>query len=219
MKDFATYLTNITGAFPNIVPQDCSGPGETDGTEVLADLLNDGIFGWIQALMSLNSTTPDGTAESSTASQIIYCILKLLMGKTIPMEWAQFDADSWNVSIYDQSITTKANSQALSFPIDSPLIIASPVNPSMLVGIIVYPGAARTGANRMRMDVIESGTSEVKTVVGSVYDNGTANEQTLSVTYTHDFTKRYKIEIYSGNTSKSYPDSVHYGLQYMDPPI
>jgi hypothetical protein len=63
--------TNFTGLFPNIQAVNVSAPGSGDGTEYIAPLINDGIWGPWQALMSRASLTPNGVVESATASQLM----------------------------------------------------------------------------------------------------------------------------------------------------
>jgi hypothetical protein len=62
---------NYTGLFPNIQAVNVSAPGSGDGTEYIAPLINDGIWGPWQALMSRASLTPNGVVESATASQLM----------------------------------------------------------------------------------------------------------------------------------------------------
>lgn len=72
MKDFAD-LPNASGTFPSVTGPDCSGPGETDGLGLTADLFND-IMGSYQALMTEVNDSPDDTAEVYNDSQILDAI-------------------------------------------------------------------------------------------------------------------------------------------------
>lgn len=62
---------NYDGAFPDFEAVNVSSPGAGDGTEFIAALINDGIWGPWQALMSRASMTPNGVVESASASQLI----------------------------------------------------------------------------------------------------------------------------------------------------
>jgi hypothetical protein len=71
MKTFESYLTNVTGTFPNTVAINATGPGTTDGTEFIAEYLNDAIFGVNQAVLDNGNVTPTGATESPTSSQFL----------------------------------------------------------------------------------------------------------------------------------------------------
>lgn len=77
MFDFAT-LANIIGTFPSVTAKNASGSGSTDGTPLVAQWLSD-YFGAMQAIMNRAGLTPNGVAESYTASQILSA-LKLQFG-------------------------------------------------------------------------------------------------------------------------------------------
>ncbi len=67
MKNYNT-IANTSGSFPNVVSQNASGAGATDGTPYIAQFIDD-LWGARQALMNNGAQTPDGTDESSSASQ------------------------------------------------------------------------------------------------------------------------------------------------------
>ncbi len=71
MKDLAAYVNNYDGTFPNWTAKNASGGGATDGTEWVAGLVNDGMWGWSQALLSYFNMTPNDVAESVNNSQIL----------------------------------------------------------------------------------------------------------------------------------------------------
>lgn len=76
MKDFAD-IPNSSGSFPDVTAVDCSGPGETDGTAIIADTMTDD-FGWKQALLDDINETPNDSAETASASQILDAIKTLI---------------------------------------------------------------------------------------------------------------------------------------------
>ena len=67
---------NYDGTFPDFEAVNVSAPGAGDGTEFIAALINDGIWGPWQALMHRATMTPNGVVESSSASQIIEAFKK-----------------------------------------------------------------------------------------------------------------------------------------------
>ena len=67
---------NYDGTFPDFEAVNVSAPGAGDGTEFIAALINDGIWGPWQALMSRATMTPNGVVESRSASQIIEAFKK-----------------------------------------------------------------------------------------------------------------------------------------------
>ncbi len=76
MKDNAAIQTYSSGAFPNVVAINSTGAATQDGTEYIAEQINNGMFGWMQALMDYASLTPDGVIEAAGASQILEAIQK-----------------------------------------------------------------------------------------------------------------------------------------------
>jgi len=75
MIDYGT-IANTSGSFPSVIGVDASGGGAVDGTPYIADVVND-IWGANQALMDAAGLTPDGVAESSTASQRLLAIQRI----------------------------------------------------------------------------------------------------------------------------------------------
>jgi len=75
MKDFST-LDNTSGAFPDVLATNSSGPTLRDGTPVNANLVND-IWGAFQAILNTAGTTPSGSVDSSSASDLLDSIRKV----------------------------------------------------------------------------------------------------------------------------------------------
>jgi hypothetical protein len=75
MIDSTAVFTNFSGAFPNIVGVNSSGPSTTDGTEFIKAFIDD-IWGRFQAMLDYAALTPNGVTESATASQHIDAIKK-----------------------------------------------------------------------------------------------------------------------------------------------
>lgn len=95
MKDFAD-IPNSSGSFPDVTAVDCSGPGETDGTAIIADTMTD-YFGAVQELLTIANITPDDSAEAVGASQIVEALRELI--KQDPA-WAMNLIDSDHAGSY-----------------------------------------------------------------------------------------------------------------------
>ena len=70
MQDYATAFTNSSGAFPDILAVNASGPSATDGTEFVANMINDSMWGVNQMILNHAGLSPNGVLESDSASQI-----------------------------------------------------------------------------------------------------------------------------------------------------
>jgi hypothetical protein len=67
MLDYA-LINNTSGAFPLVISNNSTGPGNLDGTPYIKNFIDD-LWGFSQALMSAASLTPNAVQESATASQ------------------------------------------------------------------------------------------------------------------------------------------------------
>jgi hypothetical protein len=77
MKDWGAIQTYKSGTFPDVIAVDSSGAATPDGTEYIAAQINNGIFGWMQALMEYAGLTPDGVIEAAGGgSQILEALIK-----------------------------------------------------------------------------------------------------------------------------------------------
>jgi hypothetical protein len=70
MLDYAVAFTNFSGAYPNILAINATGPSTTDGTEFVANMINDSMWGVYQMILNHAGLSPNGVLESNTASQI-----------------------------------------------------------------------------------------------------------------------------------------------------
>lgn len=98
MKDYAT-VPNITGAFPNVVSKNTTGPGETDGTPYIKQVIDD-LWGARQDLMNEAGLTPDGSDEATGTSQSL-AAAKIVIKK----ELRRCFVDNWR-RIENTSLTT-----------------------------------------------------------------------------------------------------------------
>src|SRR4030042_3471083 len=71
MLDWTAVFANYDGAWPDILAKNVAAPGADDGTEFIASLINDGIWGWQQALMDGAGLSPNGITEAAGGSQIL----------------------------------------------------------------------------------------------------------------------------------------------------
>jgi len=70
MQDYAVAFTNFSGAFPDILAINASGPSATDGTEFVSNMINDSMWGVMQMILNRAGLSPDGVLESDANSQI-----------------------------------------------------------------------------------------------------------------------------------------------------
>ena len=211
MKDFAD-LDNSSGSFPDVVGVDCSGPGETDGTELTADYFNQH-FGWIQALLNDQGVTPDGNDESdSSGSQILNAIKTLIIPTVIPVSDLCVAGSAGNNWFYDTSaggLKSLINSGSAVCGI--PVVYG--LGQTIDLTILVTPGAARTGTNRMTAQlsyITDSGTG--LTSINTAYDDGTTGLQNISLSsgaFTPVAGRTYFLIMLGGNTAASAQDYIY----------
>lgn len=70
MIDWASVVTYFSGANPDVLAINSSGAATQDGTEWIAELINNGIFGWTQDALDYAGIIPNGVTEAAGASQI-----------------------------------------------------------------------------------------------------------------------------------------------------
>jgi hypothetical protein len=70
MKAYEATHTNVSGTFPDTTGINASGPSTTDGTEYIAEGINDW-WGSKQDLMDRAGLTPDGVTEAAGTSQYL----------------------------------------------------------------------------------------------------------------------------------------------------
>lgn len=88
MQDYAATFTNFSGAFPDILAINASGPSATDGTEFVANMINDSMWGVMQMILNRAGLNPDGVLESDSASQIKEALQKGFGAPVgVPTQW------------------------------------------------------------------------------------------------------------------------------------
>jgi hypothetical protein len=85
-------IANTSGAFPNVVGLNATGPSATDGTPYIKALIDD-YWGANQALMNHAGLTPDAVTESSSASQRLTALQYITGGPGTVVAWMGNDAD------------------------------------------------------------------------------------------------------------------------------
>ncbi len=84
----STFTNTNAVAFPDTEAVNSSGGAATDGTEFIAPMVNDGIWGWMQALLDYTGQTPNGITEAPGASQILESLRRFeTPGKIIAACW------------------------------------------------------------------------------------------------------------------------------------
>lgn len=89
MLDYLSTFTNTNSlAFPNTAAVNSSGGATTDGTEFIASMVNDSMWGVWQALLNYTGQTPNGIVESISNSQILESLRRFeTPGKIISAVW------------------------------------------------------------------------------------------------------------------------------------
>ncbi|MEJ2043688.1 MAG: hypothetical protein P8X74_03670 [Reinekea sp.] len=71
MKSLESILAYYSGAYPDTLAINSTGAATQDGTEYIAEMINNSIFGPQQALMDYAGLTPDGITEAAGTAQFI----------------------------------------------------------------------------------------------------------------------------------------------------
>jgi hypothetical protein len=207
MKDFDD-IPNAVGVFPDVTAIDCSGPGEVDGTSIIADTMTDQ-FGWVQALLSEVGDTPSGSAETATVSQILNAIKLLPAVYSLPFTplligtgWVFPGGNPW-------SLSSNAN-----YGIFFGGILLPNVPLDLTIEVRITPGAARAGANRPSAQLFYTTTASdiPQSEIGPIYtDTGSSIQTiTLSKNFTPVDSNSYVLKVTAGNDALSNIDIVHY---------
>ena len=86
MIDIAAVFAEFNGAFPNFTGKNATGAGATDGTEFIAAMIDNWMWGWQQALFDQEGITPNGVTEAAGASQIMDALNNMIPQGTV-IEW------------------------------------------------------------------------------------------------------------------------------------
>lgn len=88
LDNLVAFTHNNGSGFPNTGAVNASGGAATDGTEFIANMVNDGMWGWMQALLNYNGLTPNGIVEADGASQILDALKSFTIpGVALPVFW------------------------------------------------------------------------------------------------------------------------------------
>ena len=89
MLNYLSTFTNQNGlAFPDTAAIDASGGAATDGTEFIAAMVNDSMWGVWQALLNYVGLTPNGITEADGSSQVLEALRRFsIPGMMIHAVW------------------------------------------------------------------------------------------------------------------------------------
>lgn len=186
MKDFAD-VPNSSGAFPDVIAIDCTGPGETDGTALIADTLSDD-WAWKQALLEILGDTPDGVLDSGATGQLLTALQDLIIYPALPMALGQPNGGATPAWAYDYS-ADKWTAAVVGGYVTFPLRFRRGTVGDVYVDVYLKPAAARTGTDRVGIVFAKKqyGSTSLSTIYTG-YDDGTTNEQTVTATDSIDTT-------------------------------
>ena len=91
MIDLST-IANTSGAYPDVVGVNTSGPTTVDGTPYIKAFIDD-LWGANQALMNHAGLTPNAVTESSSASQRLTALHNVTIGPGCIVAWCGANAD------------------------------------------------------------------------------------------------------------------------------
>lgn len=98
MKKFENSHANSSGVFPDTLAVDASGPSATDGTEYIAEGINEW-WGWTQALLDEAEITPSGSTEVKGTSDILDGVKTIIGGVKIQPIDASLAANAMTVTL------------------------------------------------------------------------------------------------------------------------
>lgn len=87
MIDISAVFAEYNGvSFPNFSGKNATGAGATDGTEFIAAMIDNWMWGWQQALFDYEGFTPNGVTEAAGASQMVDAINNMVPPGMV-LEW------------------------------------------------------------------------------------------------------------------------------------
>lgn len=127
MIDYST-IANTVGAFPNVVSQNATAPGATDGTPYLKSVIDD-LWGARQALLDAAGMTPTGVTESATVSQQLEAIQKVAGYPGEVVAWMG-NADPATFGVRMLPLTGQGILRASYPELDAAVYVGDPDNPT-----------------------------------------------------------------------------------------
>lgn len=128
MIDYNT-IPNTAGAFPNVVSQNATGPGATDGTPYIKQVIDD-LWGARQALMDAAGLTPNAVQESATASQKLEALRNVLGHPGEVIAWHGNTNDPSSVNIRMLQLTGQGVLVASYPELDAACWVGAGANPT-----------------------------------------------------------------------------------------
>lgn len=241
----AKYPSQIDTSDPTGYPrgkaQNIGVPGDGTGTPWEKDLVND-LLGFQQDLLDRAGDTPSGTPDKVGASQYANAIQTMIdapivnpSGLTVRRRLSLADgspANAAGIPKWERVLSTtwvwrsrSSPSQPLFFGVNSyvadvtdDVATTVPLRGVILdeVTVQMQPGAARTGTNRMLVELVQMkivAGAHSESVIASAYGVASSTSfDTLSQTgigHTFDPTADYEIRITSGNDADVNQDRVY----------
>lgn len=211
MRDPADYLTNVTGMFPNVLAQDCSGPSTFDGTELKASLIQDGL-GFHQALLNAAGIMPNDDEELGSASQLLTAVQTIIRdmacNRAVPItDGESIVSGGW--IFLDNYWESNKNSGYLFVPLKLPYDL---VAKTIYVDVLVTAGAVRTGGDRIKVQAHYKTylPYNISAAIAYEYDDGATTGAFQWITVSFDATTssagEYFLSIKAGNDGASNKD-------------
>jgi hypothetical protein len=91
----ATFVNQDGNSYPNTAAVNSTGPGTTDGTEYVKAFIDD-LWGFNQALLNYTDDTPSGSAETSSVSQRLESIKKIVANIDTINSTSSYTIEEWN---------------------------------------------------------------------------------------------------------------------------
>lgn len=130
MKTIESIQTYYSGSYPTTTGINSTGAATQDGTEYIAEQLNNSVFGPQQAIMNYAGLTPDGVIEADGTAQILDAIgLGWGVGPGFFVKWGL--ADTPSITGHRILMTTGQGIIRASYQLlDAAVYVGDPSNPT-----------------------------------------------------------------------------------------
>jgi len=130
MIDISAVFANYTGSGPlGYTGKNATGAGATDGTEFIAAMIDNWMWGWTQELFTKTGITPDGVTEAVGASQIVEAIQLLIAPPGTICEW-NLNADPATFGARLLLLNGQGILRATYPDLDAKVYVGDPSNPT-----------------------------------------------------------------------------------------
>jgi len=128
MLDYST-VPNTAGAFPNVVALNATGPGATDGTPFIKQMIDD-LWGARQALMDAAGLSPNAVQEAAGASQNLEALRNVVGSPGEVIAWHGNTSDPSSVNIRMLPLNGQGILRASYPELDAAVYVGDPSNPT-----------------------------------------------------------------------------------------